>query len=89
MSYDKLAKQQRISNRIRVIKKHVSDWNNYPHGTDRIKPSNKWAKRNAFNCGRSGCFMCCNPRRTWGHLTLAEQAANEAFMLDMRFVKGR
>lgn len=87
MSYDKEAKQQRIADRERVIKKHVKDWNNYPHGTDRIKPSNKWAKRNAFNCGRSGCFMCCNPRRTFGRLTIAEVSANEAFGLEMQHIE--
>uniref|UniRef100_A0AB39CED1 Uncharacterized protein n=1 Tax=Pseudomonas phage HRDY3 TaxID=3236930 RepID=A0AB39CED1_9VIRU len=84
MSANKLAKQQRLSNRDRVIQKHVKDWNNYPHAADRIKPSNKWAKRNAFNCGNSRCFLCCNPRRTQSQLTVAEYAANESFDYELK-----
>lgn len=36
----------------------------------------KYKKQHALNCGRSGCFMCCNPRRTFGHITLKEEIAN-------------
>ncbi len=49
-----------------------------PHGVFR--------KRHALNCGRPRCLMCGNPRRTWGHLTLQEQRASEAFEYELYFV---
>ena len=79
MSYDKEAKALNRFHSKRVISKRVFDWNNYPHNAAGVKHSNKWNKRNPFNCGVSGCYMCCNPRRTFGRLTIQELKANDSF----------
>lgn len=36
----------------------------------------KYKKQHALNCGRAGCPSCCNPRRTFGYITLKEEIAN-------------
>ncbi|AYG48041.1 hypothetical protein DV532_27565 (plasmid) [Pseudomonas sp. Leaf58] len=43
------------------------------------KPLGAWRKQHALNCGRSGCHMCCNPRRVFKAVTLAEVRIQDAF----------
>lgn len=83
MSYDKQTKPLQRFHTKRVIKKRVKDWNNYPHAADSIQHTNKWNKRNAFNCGRARCHLCCNPRRLFGHVTVYEISALEAFKYEL------
>ncbi len=33
----------------------------------------RFHKKNAFDCGVAGCYMCNNPRRVFGELTLKEK----------------
>lgn len=54
------------------------------HNSDVTVPLGRFRKHHALNCGRSGCFMCTNPRRRFGHLTLPELKANEAFKYDLK-----
>jgi hypothetical protein len=47
------------------------------------QPQGAWRKQNALNCGRSGCCMCCNPRRIFGAVTLQEQRIEQALKQDL------
>ena len=49
-------------------------------------PVGAFRKRHALNCGRPKCLMCCNPRRTWGHVTVRELRVDEAFKYDLSFI---
>lgn len=86
MSYDKEQKQLQRHHSARVIERRVYDWNHYPSAETAIKPSNKWNKRNPFNCGNARCHLCCNPRRIAGHLTVTEMAANESFKYELKHI---
>lgn len=86
MSYDKEQKQLQRFHVARVIQRRVKAWNHYPNGTDTLKPSNKWNKRNAFNCGQSNCWMCGNPRRVKGEVTIHELVAIESFEYALKHI---
>lgn len=86
MPYDKEQKQLQRHHSARVVKRRVFDWNHYPNGTDKLKPSNKWAKRNPFNCGNARCHLCCNPRRIKGEVTIHELVANESFEYALKHI---
>lgn len=36
----------------------------------------KYKKQHSLNCGRAGCFMCVNPRKMFGYITIKEEMAN-------------
>ena len=38
-----------------------------------VKHPNKLAKHHATDCGRAGCQLCNNPRRTRGEITIQEK----------------
>lgn len=38
-----------------------------------IKQPHRMAKHHAMDCGRPGCVMCSNPRRTFKELTIQEK----------------
>ena len=42
------------------------------HGVPVDQP-HKFVKHHAMNCGRPGCMLCSNPRRTFNELTIQEQ----------------
>jgi hypothetical protein len=86
MSSNKEQKQLQRFHDARVIKKRVTDWNHYPQRDAAIKPSNKWNKRNAFNCGQSNCVMCGNPRRSKGEVTVQELAVMESFEYALKHI---
>lgn len=80
MSYDKEARRQRriadarqIDRQFRIVMLYS------PEAGLGQKPQGSWRKQKALNCGRSGCHMCCNPRRVFKATTLAEQRNAEAF----------
>lgn len=77
MSYDKSARpQRRHQNRVKV-RKQVSIFYFYNEKAEVLsaKQRGHMVKHKALNCGRSGCHMCVNPRRIFGHVTLAEKRA--------------
>lgn len=38
-----------------------------------VKEPHRLAKRHAMNCGRPGCMMCSNPRKTFNQVTTQEK----------------
>lgn len=50
-----------------------------------LKQPHRFAKHHALDCGRSGCMICGNPRRTMKEKTLQERKFVESF-LDSRGV---
>lgn len=81
MSYDKVKKQQRYSNDKRIQKKRLTIWNLYNFTNTPVSDKRKgmMVKFHPLSCGRGRCHMCCNPRRLFGYVTIAEHKA------DMRF----
>lgn len=43
-------------------------------------------KRHGMSCGKSRCFMCVNPRRLTGELTVPELRAKEAFNYELEML---
>ncbi len=84
MSYDKESKTNKRHADQVAVNKQLRIRNHY-YDTNPKAPG-KFRKQKALNCGNAGCMMCCNPRRTWGHLTIKEVAANAAFKQELNDV---
>lgn len=72
---DKDKRQRRIGQKIRYIKKQESlskDIFKNP-----IKEPHRYAKKSLVTCGNSNCFLCGNPRKFFGDVTIQEQKQNE------------
>lgn len=63
-------------NQIRIYKFDTT--NTWP-----VTTPGRYRKHHATNCGNSGCKLCVNPRRTWGHLTLKERSVDAAFSYEL------
>lgn len=68
---DKDQRRKRIGQKIRHIKRQVGfrqtilkDQTNQPH---------RYAKVSFCTCGNSKCFMCGNPRKVFGDVTIQEK----------------
>lgn len=73
--YKENKRSQRRYNSYIKAKKQINILKQYDFNEEKFILG-KYKKQHALNCGRSGCFMCCNPRRTFGHITLKEEIAN-------------
>jgi hypothetical protein len=60
-------KQVKIAKQMRIAK-----INGIP-----VKHPNKLGKQHAADCGRAGCQLCNNPRRTRGEKTIQELRAEQ------------
>jgi hypothetical protein len=73
--YKETKRAERRYNDYTKAKKQLNFLKNYE-----LVPENvilgKYKKQHSLNCGRAGCLSCCNPRRTFGHITLKEEIAN-------------
>ena len=67
-----------INKQKRIAK--LSTWNH-----KMVSQPHRWAKKHAMDCGRPGCMVCGNPRRTMKEKTLQEKKFIESF-LDSRGV---
>jgi hypothetical protein len=47
-----------------------------------IKEPHRLAKHHAMDCGRPGCMMCGNPRKTFKELTIQEKAFYQEKLYD-------
>lgn len=67
---DKKIKSKRLhKDRVKIEKQlRIAKINKIP-----VKHPNKLAKHHATDCGRAGCQLCNNPRRTRGEKTLQEK----------------
>lgn len=61
-----IEKQKRIA--------RVGNWN-YKN----IEQAHRFAKKHAMDCGRPGCMICGNPRRTLKQRTLQEEKFLQSF----------
>lgn len=86
MSYDKDSRRIRrekarkqVKAQLRIVRFY------YPAGSAGFgsKPQGSWRKQHALNCGRSGCCMCCNPRRIFKAVTLQEARIDVALKQDL------
>lgn len=79
---------EKHSRRIQQKKNHIAKqariWNSYPYQTPLQQPHRNH-KTKAVNCGRPGCFLCANPRRTMNELTIQEKRFYEADSVDGEF----
>lgn len=87
MSQDKLARRVRLEKARKQIKRQLRIVNFYYSArlpdTFGSKPQGAWRKQNALSCGRSGCCMCCNPRRIFKAVTLQEQRIEQSLKQDL------
>jgi hypothetical protein len=62
----------KIEKQIKIAKAHgLTD-------KDRsIKERHRLAKHHAMDCGRPGCVMCANPRKTFKELTIQEKSFDQ------------
>lgn len=73
MLKDKKRSERRYKDYIKAKKQYDIAKNHY--SLPDVVIMGKYKKQHSLNCGRAGCLMCCNPRRTWGHITLKEEIA--------------
>lgn len=80
MSYNKDARAARRKRNHAKQSRQVRIYYFYNDKSEVVSDAQRgqWAKQHSTNCGRSGCFLCTNPRRRWGLLTVAEQRADLA-----------
>jgi len=87
MSQDKNARRVRREKARKQIKRQQRIVHFYYSATVpdafSTQPKGAWRKQNALNCGRSGCHMCCNPRRVSKAVTLHEQRIEQALKQDL------
>lgn len=62
----KFKARMKMIRQVKIAKAHVC----LPSDYDSI---HVFHKRKALNCGKSTCFMCGNPRKFFGELTLQEK----------------
>jgi hypothetical protein len=66
------AEEVKIEKQIKIAKSHGLTDNNKA-----IKEPHRLAKHHAMDCGRPGCSMCGNPRKTLKELTIQEKSFNQ------------
>jgi hypothetical protein len=66
------AEEVKIEKQIKIAKAHGLTDNNKA-----IKEPHRLAKHHAMDCGRPGCSMCGNPRKTLKELTIQEKSFNQ------------
>jgi hypothetical protein len=62
----------KIEKQIKIAKAHGLTDNNKA-----IKERHRLAKHHAMDCGRPGCSMCGNPRKTLKELTIQEKSFDQ------------
>lgn len=84
MSSDKSKRQQRRNvDSLTVVRQRKLC---LLHNANITVPLGRFRKHHALNCGRSHCFLCVNPRRLWGRVTIPELRANEAYRYELLHV---
>lgn len=85
MSYDKTSRSQKRYRDFVAIQKQVRILNHYESYRFPQKPPvlGKLRKHHGTNCGNSRCHLCVNPRRLFGHVTIKEVSAREAFAFEL------
>jgi hypothetical protein len=70
-------KRRRLTTNAINRQKRIAKMSNWNHKT--LSQPHRWAKKHAMDCGRPGCMVCGNPRRTMKEKTLQEKKFAEAF----------
>lgn len=76
MSSDRITRALRRKQTYRAATRQVALYHQANWHEPKSPVPGKFRKRKALNCGTSRCYMCGNPRYTWGRITLAEYRAN-------------
>jgi hypothetical protein len=70
------SRERRIQQKTRHIKRQVNHyrhvWDDYKDNAD-VRQPHRLAKRNAFNCGKTRCMFCANPRKLFKERTMQER----------------
>lgn len=74
----KRARRRRLTTNAINRQKRIAKLSTWNHKT--LNQPHRWAKRHAMDCGRPGCMVCGNPRRTLKEKTLQERKFVEAFL---------
>ena len=73
----KRGKRRRLTTNAINRQKRIAKLSTWNHKT--VSQPHRWAKRHAMDCGRPGCMVCGNPRRTMKEKTLQEKKFVESF----------
>jgi len=49
-----------IARQLKIAKQHTS----FPNKNNAVKQPHRLAKHHAMDCGKPGCYLCGNPRKT-------------------------
>lgn len=82
MNKDNARANRRYKNFVKA-KKQLDILKNYGLAPENVI-LNRYKKQSPLNCGRSHCFMCCNPRKTFGYITLKEEIALISYNENMK-----
>ena len=74
----KRAKRRRLTTNAINRQKRIAKLSTWNHKT--VSQPHRWAKRHAMDCGRPGCMVCGNPRRTMKEKTLQEKKFIQTFI---------
>jgi len=74
-----------VKKQLKIAKQH----NSFSDENKVIKEPHRLEKHHAMDCGRPGCILCGNPRKTWKELTAQEKRMfQETEILRMRHSNG-
>lgn len=66
------AEEVKVQKQVKIAKAHgLNDKDKA------IKQPHRLAKHHAMDCGRPGCMMCGNPRKTFKELTIQEKSFDQ------------
>lgn len=69
---DKNKRQKRFQQKHRHIERQFDIAKTHQHHYYNDNNKHKLHKKHAMNCGQPHCYLCANPRRTWGEKTMPE-----------------
>ena len=65
-------RQKRFQQKNRHIEHQLDIAKTFNHGYYNDNNKHRLHKMHAMDCGNHRCYMCANPRRTWGEKTIQE-----------------
>ena len=69
---NKEKRQKRFQQKDRHIERQFDIAKSNHHGYYNDNNKHRLHKMHAMDCGNPRCYMCANPRRTWGEKTIQE-----------------
>jgi len=77
---DKFKHSKRLLKDDNAIKKQLKIAKAYGHTQQKyVKEPHRLVKHHLMDCGRPGCILCSNPRRTFKELTMQEKRSLQSY----------